>query len=223
MENDNLVLWSRVEKTNPKYTKKANIKGNNITAIDPQYQILNATKEFGSYGKKWGFKDIQLDYSLMDKKFFADKIEGKYPNTKVVGKEEAVMGLVVFKAIFFYPEGQFPILNSSSIFTNNAMSKIDDQFAKKIETDALTKALSKLGFNADIFMGKFEDNRYVSLIENEFNKFTDEEIENVVLDLSKCKNANDLTLLYNSDIRIKTNKEIAALFTERNLEIQASK
>jgi hypothetical protein len=27
------------------------------------------------------------------------------------------------------------------------------------ETDTLTKAISKLGFNADIFMGKFDDLR----------------------------------------------------------------
>ena len=31
-----------------------------------------------------------------------------------------------------------------------------------VSTDALTKGLSKLGFNADIFLGKWDDNRYVS-------------------------------------------------------------
>ena len=45
----NLDLWNKVEKTNPKYTKKANVKGNNITAIAPQYQIKNVTEQFGSY------------------------------------------------------------------------------------------------------------------------------------------------------------------------------
>ena len=49
---------------------------------------------------------------------------------------------------------------------NNTM--VDDNFAKKIETDALTKAISKLGFNADIFMGKFDDVRYVSEMKKEF-------------------------------------------------------
>jgi len=32
---------------------------------------------------------------------------------------------------------------------------------KKVYTDALTKALSRLGFNADVFLGKFDDNKYV--------------------------------------------------------------
>jgi hypothetical protein len=45
---------------------------------------------------------------------------------------------------------------------------VDDNFAKKIETDALTKAISKLGFNADIFMGKFDDVRYIEEMKKEF-------------------------------------------------------
>lgn len=142
----NLNLWRKVEKTNPAYTKKANVKGNKITSISPQFQMLNATEQFGSYGKSWGFKDIALDYSVVDK------------------------GLVVFKGVFFYPEGEFPIINSIGLYKDNAQTKIDDDFAKKVETDALTKALSKLGFNADIFMGKFDDCRYLAEVTAEFRE-----------------------------------------------------
>ena len=170
--NNNLELWNKVEKTNPKYTKNAKLSGMNITAISPQYQIMNVTEQFGSYGQTWGFKNIELDYSLVNTPFKREKKEGVYPNQKVVGLEDAVMGLVVFKAIFFYPQGEFPIINSISLFTNNEMTKLDDNFAKKVETDALTKAISKLGFNADIFMGKFDDIRYVEEMKKEFNKET---------------------------------------------------
>jgi hypothetical protein len=34
----------------------------------------------------------------------------------------------------------------------------------------LTKAISKLGFNADIFMGKFDDLRYIEEMNEEFNQ-----------------------------------------------------
>ena len=57
MKNEILTiadLWDKVEKTNPKYTKKANVKGNQITSIAPQFQIKNATEHFGVYGEKWG-------------------------------------------------------------------------------------------------------------------------------------------------------------------------
>lgn len=145
-ENKNLELWHSVEKTNPSYTKNANVGGNKITSISPQFQIMNVTEKFGSYGKTWGFKNIELDYSLVNR-----------------------LDLVVFKAIFFYPNGEFPIINSIKLFMDNAKTKVDDNFAKKIETDALTKAISKLGFNADIFMGKFDDVRYVADLNAEFN------------------------------------------------------
>ncbi len=144
--SSNLELWNRVEKTDPKHTKQANVKGNKITSIKPQYQIYNATKEWGSYGSKWGFKNIELGYELKE------------------------VGLVTFKALFYYPNGEFEILNTISIWRDGAQTKIDDEFAKKVETDSLTKALSKLGFNADVFMGRFDDLRYVEEVKKEFTK-----------------------------------------------------
>ncbi len=144
-ENNNLKLWKKVEKTNPNYTKKSNIGGHKITAIAPQYQIMQVTEQFGVYGEKWGFKDIELDYSLASN-----------------------YDMVVFKGTFFFPKGEFEIINSCKLFMDNAKKKIDDNFAKKIETDTLTKAISKLGFNADIFLGKFDDVRYLEEVTEEF-------------------------------------------------------
>ena len=145
MENKNLELWNKVEKTNPNYTKKAKVGGMSITAIAPQYQIMMVTEQFGVYGKTWGFKNIQLDYSLVEK-----------------------YDMVVFKGTFFFPEGQFEIVNSCKLFMDRNKKMLDDNFAKKIETDTLTKAISKLGFNADIFLGKFDDVRYLNEVKQEF-------------------------------------------------------
>ena len=147
--SDNLKLWVSVEATDPNQTKQANVKGNKITSIKPQYQIYNATAQWGSYGYKWGFKNIQLGYELKD------------------------VGLVTFKALFYYPDGEFEILNTISFWRDNAQTKIDDEFAKKVETDSLTKALSKLGFNADVFMGRFDDLRYVEEVKKQFTPVTD--------------------------------------------------
>lgn len=142
---ENLELWNRVERTNPKYTKNAKLSGREITAISPQYQIMQVTEEFGVYGEKWGFKNIILSYNLVEK-----------------------FNLVVFKGTFFFPKGEFEIINSCKLYMNRECTMVDDNFAKKIETDALTKAISKLGFNADIFMGKFDDVRYVEEMKKEF-------------------------------------------------------
>jgi hypothetical protein len=40
-------------------------------------------------------------------------------------------------------------------------NSLDDEAPKKAMTDALTKAMSHLGMSADIFLGKFDDNKYV--------------------------------------------------------------
>jgi len=154
----NLDLWNRVEKTNPNHTKSANVRGNKITAIAPQRQIKNATEEFGIYGSKWGFKSVEFDYAMLDK-----------------------TGIVVFHGVFYFPTGEFPITASISAYRDNAQTKPDADFAKKVETDALTKALSKLGFNADVFMGLYDDHKYVQMMQEEFNKpVTPEDIQQAV-------------------------------------------
>ena len=165
MKNENLKLWKSVEKTNPNYTKKAKLGGMNITSISPQFQLMNATEKFGSYGETWGFKNIELDYSITNVPINLSTTDY---HSKKTEKIQTILGLVGFKAIFFFPGGEFPIVNSIKIFTDNKHSKIDDNYAKKLETDALTKALSKIGFNADIFLGKFDDVRYFEQVKEEF-------------------------------------------------------
>jgi len=175
----NMELWNKVEKTDPAYTKGANVKGNKITAISPQYQIMKATEQFGAYGSTWGFKSLELDYTLM------------------------AMGLVTFKGVFFYTlDGaihEFPIINSAGLYKDNLKTKIDDDFAKKVETDALTKALSNIGFNADIFLGKFDDVKYVRELEQEKEeeeektKETPEQIKDrLILAINKTKSTSHL-------------------------------
>lgn len=205
-ENKNLELWHKVEKTNPAYTKAANVGGNKITSIAPQYQIMNVTEQFGSYGSTWGFKNIELDYSLIEK-----------------------LDLCVFKAIFFYPGGEFPIINSIKMFMDNAKTKIDDNFAKKIETDALTKAISKLGFNADIFMGKFDDVRYVEEMKEEFKspeQKAEEEVkakelerlQNIADDIVKFTEVEKLGAYFKS-LSVADQKLFSKLVTEKKLQL----
>ena len=202
MENKNLELWNKVEKTNPKYTKKAKVGGLNITAIAPQFQIMNATEQFGAYGEKWGFKHISFDYSITNTPITLKVVDW---NTKAEEEIKSILGLVGFKATFFFPNGEFEITNSIKIFTDNKHSKIDDNFAKKLETDALTKALSKLGFNADIFLGKFEDVRYVEAMNAEFNK--PPERLNYIKFMTECSTLDNLKTIFAS-IKGATKEEI---------------
>jgi len=140
MSNENMKLWNLVEKTDPKYTKRVSF-GRKYTAIDAQYQVREATKQFGSYGK-WGLKNLSYEKINIDKDI-----------------------LLVLSATFFYDGGEFDLTNSSYLLTKG---RVDTDAYKKIETDTLTKALSKLGFNADIFLGKYEDMNYINEVANDF-------------------------------------------------------
>ena len=151
----NLDLWSKVEKTDPNYTKRVTVNRRTFTTIDAYYQIKIATGQFGMYGQTWGLKDTHIEFKEM-----ADKTI-----------------LALYKAVFFYPDGQFEVNNACKVqyITNGGKgyTLIDDDFAKKLETDTLTKCLSKLGFNADIFLGKFDDARYVNELRKEKAEKTD--------------------------------------------------
>tara|TARA_R110000822_G_scaffold172533_1_gene312174 strand:+ start:1268 stop:2089 length:822 start_codon:yes stop_codon:yes gene_type:complete len=225
--SENLKLWNKVEKTNPKYTKKAKVGGNQITAISPQFQILNATEQFGSYGETWGFKQIEFDYSITNTPINLNVVDWNTKETQVIS---SILGLVGFKATFFFPNGEFEITNSIKIFTDNKHSKIDDNFAKKLETDALTKALSKLGFNADIFLGKFDDVRYLQDVTKEFNdielqknKLTDKEIEEISIKIKNSKELPELGIIFKSDFRINNNSVLKGLLSAKRKEIEIPK
>lgn len=170
-QDDNLKLWQSVEKTDPNHTKKANVGGNKITAIAPQYQIMNATRVWGSYGTSWGFKTITHDYSLAEK-----------------------FNLVGFHGLFYYPYGEFPITSSIKLYKDNALTKVDDDWAKKLETDTLTKALSKLGFNADVFMGRYDDVKYLNEVTKEFTKLVEQPTKDgIIILIDKAKESKDLS------------------------------
>ena len=144
-KDDHLGLWKLVETTDPKYTTKVNQRGG-FTAIGAQYQLRKATELFGPFGAGWGVEE------------------------EVIEKWEDV-GLAVYRATLWYKfdsgaVGSIPI-HSSIKYHNNG--RVDDDFMKKVATDALTKGLSKLGFNADVFMGRFDDNKYVNQLKKDFS------------------------------------------------------
>jgi len=145
---NNLELWDSVSTTDPKYTKKVNQRGG-FTAIAAQSQVQKATEVFGIMGHGWGVEDEKF--------------------TVVEGTT-----MVLYTANLWYKfntrAGSIPIHSSIKYGANG---RYDDDFSKKVATDALTKGLSKLGFNADVFMGLFDDNKYVSDVTDKFKKVSD--------------------------------------------------
>lgn len=145
----NLKLWQAVEKTDLAFTKHVAQRGG-YTAISPQYQLKIATEQFGPYGYGFGLSQSDFDMSIFD-----------------------ATGIVIHKATFFYlVDGQrceFPLSNAieAARTTKDGRRIVDTDFAKKVETNTVSKALSKLGFNADVFMGLMEDQSYLAELQND--------------------------------------------------------
>lgn len=151
---NNLDFWDSVEETPPQHTKKVSYGTRKFTTISAQYQIKQATDKFGMYGDKWGIDKLDVTFKDLAK----DQI------------------LAVGNCLFFYTVGdkRIEFIISSSIFVQQWSNQYkvlvqDDEFAKKLETDITTKALSKLGFSADVFLGKYDDNKYVNALKDKYN------------------------------------------------------
>ena len=147
-ENGNMNLWNKVEATKPSQTKKVNF-GRKITAIDPYHQIKNATEQFGPVGDGWGW-DVKQIHAI-----------------------EATNQIGVLISMWHgdqsdqYPPRRFEQWGQAGLYIDKACKKPDEDCLKKATTDGVTKCLSLLGFNSDIFLGMFDDNKYVKEREGE--------------------------------------------------------
>lgn len=140
---DNRRIWDMVCKTDPKFTTKVSARGG-FTAIDAYWQIEQATALWGPYGSTWGLRGIIYSYIHSD-------------------------FLCVVQAKFWYPDGEFEIGNAIRYKEQvKGIDKVDEDFIKKVETSTISKALSRLGFSADVFEGRFDDNQYVTKMNEEF-------------------------------------------------------
>lgn len=153
---DNLALWHRVEKTPESQTKPITGKAYKGTSPKPYYLVQKATETFGPIGIGWGFDIVEeklLDGALLEPGFYERihmaKVRVWYKWGDARGEVEHV-GQTAFSGRR-KGDGQRP----GAPFT-------DEDAPKKSVTDALIKALSMIGFAGDIFMGRYDDSKYVS-------------------------------------------------------------
>lgn len=152
---NNLSLWESVDKTDPAFTKKAKKGAYQFTSITPISQFKKATEKFGPQGIGWGV--------VIGSEVFIEKEYG----TTIILSYDAVM-YFVWDGV----RGEIPIhATEKSCYQTqgaNGYMKVDDESRKKVVTNAKTKGLSELGFNADVFMGQFDNHEYLQMVGNEF-------------------------------------------------------
>lgn len=139
---DNLDLWLRHSESDPANLKKVEF-GRKFISIDPQSQLMDATREWGPWGTGFGIKDLAYDF---------------------VREESGRIISVFAAATFWYKDesGVHECKTASDITPFYAKSgKPEEDWAKKLMTSMVSKELSRLGFNADVFMGKWDGCPYI--------------------------------------------------------------
>ena len=59
MSEQNMHIWSKVDKTDTRFTKKAKVNGQDITSLSGTAMVMKATELFGPVGIGWGWKIIE--------------------------------------------------------------------------------------------------------------------------------------------------------------------
>lgn len=148
---ENLELWQAVERTPPDQTKEITGKSYRGNSPKPHYLVWKATETFGPCGIGWGFtiEDERIEEGAGGEKMHVARVKVWYKWNGERGEVEHIGGT------------QFSGKRKSGHdFT-------DEDAPKKSVTDALVKALSMIGFAGDIFMGRYDDSKYVQELRQE--------------------------------------------------------
>jgi len=157
VSDKNMQIWSRVEKTDTRFTKDAKVGGQQITSLNGTAMIMKATEVFGPVGIGFGWKITEERFDKGAEMFVG---EGDKRTSLGFELNHTVKILFWFKIDGERGEleqyGCTPYLYKSKFGTTT-----DGEAPKKSLTDAIKKSLSMLGFSADVFLGMFDDRDYV--------------------------------------------------------------
>lgn len=151
----NKKIWDSLFKTDPKFTKPITGKTYSGTSPDPYYVISRMTDEFGPCGDGWGVEIL---------------------DDKIVEVPQEKAGLHYCRISLWYMNGNkkcsVQAFGGTQLYYTSSKGKFifDDDAPKKSMTDAMVKAASMIGMCGDIFMGLYDDAKYINGLKEEFRK-----------------------------------------------------
>lgn len=169
-EQENLNIWKRVQRTDPRYTKPLAGAGFEGTSITSAYMFMRATEIFGPVGSGWGYRVLDekmipgapLSEALYDdnKKFIGSKLLRDSDGSLISELNHSL------KIEFWYlnTHGERSSIEAYGatpyMYKTKSGIKADSEVMKKSLTDAIKKALSLLGFSADVWLGMHDNPEY---------------------------------------------------------------
>lgn len=147
---ENLEIWNALGKTDPSATKPFKRGGGfSGTATKPMWILKRMTEQFGPAGEGWGVNE---------------------PTFQVVHATEGEV--LVYCTVSVWHGDKAKLLwgvGGDKVVGKNKYGLVpDDEAFKKAFTDAINNALKSIGVGADIHMGLFDDDKYVSAMQQEF-------------------------------------------------------
>lgn len=147
---DNMRHWTRFEDIDPDFTKPITGKSYKGTSPNPQYVIRCLTEMFGPVGEGFGWDVLAEGFEpLGDEILHWCRINFWHTDRRNT----------------YQSYGQTKALMKTK---NGLLS--DEDAPKKSLTDAIIKAASHLGIAANIFLGRWDDQKYVQEVAAEYRK-----------------------------------------------------
>ena len=163
MSEHNMTIWSQVDKTDTRFTKKAKVNGQDITSLSGTAMVMKATELFGPVGIGWGWRIVEERFDEGHEIFI-----GEGDKRACIGRE---IGHTVKIALWFMQDDKRGEIEQYGCtryqYKTSYGMTTDGEAPKKSLTDAIKKALSMLGFSADVFLGLFDDQDYVQQLQAE--------------------------------------------------------
>ena len=169
---NNMDVWSHACKTDIASTKTVQQGGRTITSISTLWPIKKATELWGPMGLGWGVNIIEERYDTgipitkMVKKDANDKNE-KGEEVFICDSKIHTLRIELWYTIGNSTGRLTSFGHTPYIYSSKWGASQDDEAPKKSLSDAIKKALSMLGFSADIYMGLFDDRDYMESLKAE--------------------------------------------------------
>lgn len=160
---DNMAIWDVLSKTDPSQTKGFKRAGGfSGTAIKPMWVWQRLTEHFGPVGMGWGMREPVFQVVPGDNRevLVYCTVSGWYGGGDNGGVD--VYGVGGDKVVSY--------IRANEQYKRPERWENDDEAFKKAYTDALMNAFKFVGVGADVHMGKFDDNKYVHQMEQEFRE-----------------------------------------------------
>ena len=181
----NMELWEAVKEPDHTLSDKATKVvpgGAGLTSIDPFTLYAMATRLWGPMGLAYGHADDQVP-GLINSGYSVSHIPA-YPCwgfEEVETKVEAGEHTTTVKLWYPHPTGKMAyVLGKGCTELPPAGKRAQTDVAKKSYTDACTNAMSKVGFGASVYLGKYNDSKYAVEVKERQQRARMEEDEDVV-------------------------------------------